>query len=1346
MNKKLTIGTAIIIAGNLLLGLGSPAIGVHTSAVYAASEFGMTISPANGAALVNVGSSLGLSFDRQVIPQTGKITITEQNIGTVFTEIAIGSSGLIGNSTSYEIKLGSGLKFAPYKTYTVSIPKGLFKDSAGNGSAATTWTFTTAPESNPAITVSSFSPANNTRVDTEGLTQLKLTLSGVLTGAGGSVKLLSSADNSVIQEFIIRDGEPRVELQSDSSSTSVTLTLANKLPAGGNYYVLIDSYAFKDANNTTFQGISSGNGWSFSTIGSGTILPSTAPANASFGAPASGALKLYFDRPMSPASGAISVSPGTQEDSRTRWLNVNSPNVTGGGSSTITLLPASASSPLLNGTLYTVTIPQGAFYDQDGHVFPANGSYSWTFTTASLTNLSLAALSPADRSESVDISKQITLSFNRDAVYNSAVTNGVILYKSNGTKVAAAVQAGATAKDFIIKPTAALESDTIYYIDIAKGAFSDAADPSMQYEGLSGTKSWSFRTVAVDKTAPLLTGSVLDNNRTIRLKYNETLNSSIALLASSFVVTVNDENRTIESAYVQGDSVYVVISTGVAVGQNVKISYTGGVRTIQDASGNAAATFSAQQITNNIESSLPTPKEGRITGRAVTLTFNDTLQTLSSNAREQFIVTSDGYSLGVDSVRSSGNMVYITVGSEAGNGETVKVSYYAGSYPLLSSLGQRISDFSEFNIRNSKDNVAPVFQHATGGGTKLVMNYNEGLSESNLPMNSQFSVLVGGTPNYVTNVAVSGSSVKLTLQSSLVTGQTVTVSYVPGVKGLADLNGNRAAYVDLQPVTLSDIVVSEISNATVTGNELTVTFAQNMLTSSALSTSQFAVRLNGTNTLVQSYTLTGTVLKLLLSESVASGQTVDLSYTSGTSFIKDLNGNALASFSLLPVKNLTGGGGTTVTTDVNRPSYLGTLEATEFGEALPLLKSDSSVIAADHSIYTQDVKRYSLNAERLTASYAYLNTQGAGSVVFEVPSAELAAYVTVPLQPLIDAVNRNKSSSFGIRYGDQIFSVDLGKIDLNAIVASLNTTSGNISLIYRIEKMPAEAFAPFAQRLQTQGLASITPLADVRLSASVTGNYASEYALNLPGKYTVRTTAPNNSAQTSVARLDLSYYDAAYLPTTSLTKGAYTVMRALTNGNQIIGAFTSTRAFTDMSTHWSNTAVAELAAKNIIDSSYGSEFKPGQAITRGEFAVMLSRGLGLMGDSMTAQRFTDVQSSSQNGDYIGAAAKAGIITGNTDGTFRASDKITREQMAIMMVRAMEYTGQSVTLSASVMDTLSPFKDRAKILSQSIEFVAKAVKAGIIQGISTTQFQPQGNATRGQAAVMLQRMLKTTGYL
>ncbi|MFD1903593.1 Ig-like domain-containing protein [Paenibacillus rhizoplanae] len=143
------------------------------------------------------------------------------------------------------------------------MPKGLFKDSAGNESAATSWKFTTAPEVNPAIIASSMSPAINSRIEAASLTELSIRLSGVLTAGGGSVRLLSSADNAVIQEFAIRDGEAGVAFQSADSSTTVTLTLANKLPSGGNYYVLIDGYAFKDANNTTYQGIASGSGWSF---------------------------------------------------------------------------------------------------------------------------------------------------------------------------------------------------------------------------------------------------------------------------------------------------------------------------------------------------------------------------------------------------------------------------------------------------------------------------------------------------------------------------------------------------------------------------------------------------------------------------------------------------------------------------------------------------------------------------------------------------------------------------------------------------------------------------------------------------------------------------------------------------------------------------------------------------------------------------------------------------------------------------------------------------------------------------------------------------------------------------
>lgn len=206
----------------------------------------------------------------------------------------------------------------------MTIPKGLFKDNDGNESGVTSWAFTTAPESNTAITAGNFSPANNTRVDAGALKELSLTLNKNLIKGGGSIRILSSADNATVQEFKIKDDDTRVNVQTDANSTTVKLTLDKTLASGSNYYVLIDSYAFKDVDNRTYSGISSGDVWSFSTKGVAEIPVTPAPANGSGGVSTTGALQLTFDRPMMPAAGTITVSPGAANDARTRWLNVNS--------------------------------------------------------------------------------------------------------------------------------------------------------------------------------------------------------------------------------------------------------------------------------------------------------------------------------------------------------------------------------------------------------------------------------------------------------------------------------------------------------------------------------------------------------------------------------------------------------------------------------------------------------------------------------------------------------------------------------------------------------------------------------------------------------------------------------------------------------------------------------------------------------------------------------------------------------------------------------------------------------------------------------------------------------------
>lgn len=1345
MKRKLSLGLALILAGNLLLGTAAPAGSPILSTVHAAADFNVYTTPADGDKNISTNASLSLSFDQLVTPQTGNITVYAEGVATPFVTIPVGNLGLVSSSKSFEIKLGANKPMDPNKKYTVSIPRGLFEDSSGNDSAAKSWAFTTTPVANSAIVASNFSPATNSRVDASTFSQLSFKLNSKLQKGGGSIKLISYSDNSVIQEFKVQDSSPYVAVTTDSVSTTVTLTLASRLAVGSSYYILIDNYAFKDDDNKTFAGIQSGNVWRFFTKGGAVASAAVSPLRGAVNVPVTSKVDLTFDRPMMPASGLITLTQGGAT-STVRSFDVNSTSVTGGGSQTISINTASSAYPLSAGTLYTVYIPQGAFYDQDGNPYPAaSAGETWSFTTAAQVNSGYtAAFSPADRAENVALNQKIKLTFYRETARNPAITTGATLYKSNGTLVPSTLTQNSD-YEFEIVPSSSLDNDTVYYIDIPSGAFYEKNNSASLYGGVNGKTAWSFRTVADDRTAPVLQTAQMENNRTIRLKYDETLNSSIALMLSSFTVTVNDERRNVSGVYITGDSVYVTLETGIAVGQVVKISYSSVLRSIQDDSGNAASAFSLKQVGNGVQSALPLPKDGYLSGKTLVLNFNDSIKAVSAYAYSQFTVYADGSSLGVSSITSSGSSVILGLSNTASSGQTVKLAYYAGSYPLQDQYGQNIANFSDLYIRNSSDVTAPLFQSASGSGNKVLLNYNEGLSSSSLPMNSQFSVLAAGTPNYVTNVSVSGNQVTLTLQSSLKTNVATTVSYVPGSLGISDLNGNRAAYINLQNVSVTGSTntgIAEISSATVSGDELTVNFSKTMSASSALYSGQFAVRADSSMVGVQTFSLSGSTLKLTLSSIIKTGQAVDLSYMSGGGSIYDSTGKSLDSFTALAVQNLTG----TSTTTASRPAYMATLAAAEFGKEYPLLKSDSATAVDDRSTYGQSVKRYNLTAERISASYDYLAKLSTPSLAFEVPSTESAAYVTVPLKPLLDAVNRNSKSTFSVRYGDNLYTLALNDINMNSLAASLAADSSSISLVMRMEKVPSGTFSPLEQKLKLQGMTGITDLVDLKVAASLTSNFNNAAALSVSGDYTARTTASVNQDTASAARLDMSYYDAAYLPTKVTMTGTYTAIRGKVTGNQVVGTFQSTRGFTDMSRHWAKDTVSELTAKNIIDSSYGTTFKPDQKITRAEFAVMLSRGLGLLGDRTTAQRFSDIQYSTQTGDYVGAAAKAGIITGNTDGTFKPGSNITREQLAIMIIRAMEYTGNPITLRSTSALTLSAFKDSKKIQSQSAEFVAKAVQEGIILGMTSTEFQPQGNATRAQAAVMLQRMLEMAGYL
>ncbi|MFT9487186.1 MAG: S-layer homology domain-containing protein [Tepidibacillus sp.] len=185
----------------------------------------------------------------------------------------------------------------------------------------------------------------------------------------------------------------------------------------------------------------------------------------------------------------------------------------------------------------------------------------------------------------------------------------------------------------------------------------------------------------------------------------------------------------------------------------------------------------------------------------------------------------------------------------------------------------------------------------------------------------------------------------------------------------------------------------------------------------------------------------------------------------------------------------------------------------------------------------------------------------------------------------------------------------------------------------------------------------------------------------------------------------------------------------------------NSKSFKDVgNSFWGKADIDLLASKMIIKGKTKDEFKPFDQLTRAEYAAMIVRAIGL-NKSLTTE-FPDVATSDWYAGYVGAASQAGIITGNGDGTFKPNDKISREAAAAMIVRAIEFLGGEITLTdAEKSEQLAKFTDAKTINNWAVEYVAKNVKVGIIQGKGDKSFSPLTDANRAESATMLKRFMK-----
>ena len=165
-------------------------------------------------------------------------------------------------------------------------------------------------------------------------------------------------------------------------------------------------------------------------------------------------------------------------------------------------------------------------------------------------------------------------------------------------------------------------------------------------------------------------------------------------------------------------------------------------------------------------------------------------------------------------------------------------------------------------------------------------------------------------------------------------------------------------------------------------------------------------------------------------------------------------------------------------------------------------------------------------------------------------------------------------------------------------------------------------------------------------------------------------------------------------------------------------------------------AAAYVYKHGLMAGTSATTFAPDVTTSRAMIATILWRMAGSPVVNY-AMNYTDVAQGQWCSEAIRWATSEGVVTGYGNGLFGTNDPITREQLATMLWRYAQTVGYDVSIGENT--NILSYTDVADLSEYAIPAMQWAVGAGIINGTGDgSTLTPQGQATRAQAAVMLQR--------
>lgn len=176
--------------------------------------------------------------------------------------------------------------------------------------------------------------------------------------------------------------------------------------------------------------------------------------------------------------------------------------------------------------------------------------------------------------------------------------------------------------------------------------------------------------------------------------------------------------------------------------------------------------------------------------------------------------------------------------------------------------------------------------------------------------------------------------------------------------------------------------------------------------------------------------------------------------------------------------------------------------------------------------------------------------------------------------------------------------------------------------------------------------------------------------------------------------------------------------------------------FNDTKNHWASAEIKALCKKGIVNGVSADSFEPDASVTRAQFATMISKLVNVSTEEKTD--FADVPSDTWYYNSIQNIAALGLMNGDGQ-NFDPDRNITREEVCMVLNNIIKYLELEVESAER-----AQFADESQVSDWAKESVNVVSSLGLIKGMEDGTFSPKSNATRAQAVVIINRLIKAMG--